>query len=293
MTQKLQQQTQAHYDKYPFIEGGPNRIAWWREYLRDFLPDALLQDRLVADIGSGIGEIARGLADRGARMVCLDISRQSLVRCREINPEADIYHGTSLDLPFMDGTFDCVISIGVLHHTPDCRKGFKEAARVLAPGGVFVVFLYNWWNMYNLIYHAFKPVRMLVPLERVPRFVVRLLQPFARTHLGQSLDDWQLRRLLGDKLWTPQATFHSIRQIRRWGEEEGLAMTAYKRFYLGYANIMKLVKKGSLEGSGRRQVRVRCTRCGGGPMGRYEGRSQCDCGHIYRLVEGIWECLPE
>ncbi|MBM3284430.1 MAG: hypothetical protein FJY81_00995, partial [Candidatus Aminicenantes bacterium] len=70
MTHKLQQQTQAHYDQYPFIEGGPNRIAWWREYLRDFLPDALLQDRLVADIGSGIGEIARGLADRGARMVC-------------------------------------------------------------------------------------------------------------------------------------------------------------------------------------------------------------------------------
>lgn len=293
MTHKLQQQTQAHYDQYPFIEGGPNRIAWWREYLRDFLPDALLQDRLVADIGSGIGEIARGLADRGARMVCLDISRQSLARCHEINPEADICHGTSLDLPFMDNTFDCVISIGVLHHTPDCRKGFKEAARVLAPGGVFVVFLYNWWNIYNFIYHAFKPVRVLVPLERVPRFVVRLLQPFAQTHLGQSLDDWQLRRLLGDKLWTPRATFHSIRQIRRWGEEEGLTMAAYKRFYLGYANIMKLVKKDALEGGGRRQVRVRCTKCGGGPMARYEGRYQCACGHIYPLVESIWECLPE
>ncbi len=293
MTHKLQQQTQAHYDQYPFIEGGPKRIAWWREYLRDFLPNAMLRGRLVADIGSGIGEIARGLADRGARMVCLDVSRQSLVRCREINPEADIYHGTALDLPFMDNTFDCLISIGVLHHTPDCRRGFREASRVLAPGGIFVLFLYNWWNIYNLIYHAFKPVRALMPLERVPRFVVRMLQPFAKTHLGQSLDDGQLRRLLGDKLWTPQASFHSIRQIRCWGAEEGLTMTAYKRFYLGYANVMKLVKNGAPEDGNRRQVSVRCLTCGGGPMTRNETRYQCRCGHAYPRDGGIWGCLSE
>lgn len=289
---QLQQQTQAHYDHYPFIEGGSNRVAWWREYLRDFLPDDLIRDRLMIDVGSSVGEVTRGLADRGARMVCLDLSRQSLMRCREINPEADIYNGSALDLPFMDATFDHAISIGVLHHTPDCRKGFKEVARVLAPGGTFVVFLYNWWSIYNPIYHAFWPVRAVFPLERVPKFFVRLMQPFAKAHLGQTLDDGQLRRLLGDKLWTPQATFHSVRQIRQWGVEEGLSFVANKKFFLGYANVMKFVKEGT-PGTARREVRIRCTRCGAGPMPRNDSGYQCGCGQVYPRAGAIFGCLSE
>ena len=140
---QLQEQTRSHYNDSPFIEGGPKRIAWWREYLKPFLPDADIQGRLIADIGSRVGEISSALHQAGARPVCLDISERSLERCREINPDAAIFHGNALDLPFADAAFDHVISIGVLHHTPDCRKGFSEAARILAPGGTFLVFLYS------------------------------------------------------------------------------------------------------------------------------------------------------
>src|SRR5262249_32846919 len=156
--------TQKHYDEYPFIEGGPNRIAWWRNYLRDFLPDEEVRDRLILDVGSSIGEITGGLIDRGARMACLDLRLQSLARCREINPAAEIFHGSARGLPFADNSFDHAISIGVLHHTPDCRKGFHEVARVTAPGGFVTIFLYNWWCIYNPIFHLFKPIARLVPL---------------------------------------------------------------------------------------------------------------------------------
>lgn len=64
----LQRETRLHYDDYPFIEGGSNRIAWWRRYLKDFLQNERIADRLIVDAGSSIGEISRGLADRGARM---------------------------------------------------------------------------------------------------------------------------------------------------------------------------------------------------------------------------------
>jgi SAM-dependent methyltransferase len=240
----LIEKTRAHYDRFPFIEGGARRVAWWKAYLRDLLPDETVRDRLIVDVGSSVGEISRGLVERGARVVCLDLSFQSLRRCRDLNPEASVVHGDALRLPFRDGAFDHAIAIGVLHHTPDCRRGFSELARVTAPGGTCVVFLYNAWNVYHLIYRAFAPARAWMPLDRVPEWIVRLLQPFVRAHLTQTLDTAQLRNLLGDKLWTPQATFHSVATVREWGRAEALDLTATRRFFLGYANVMRFRKVG-------------------------------------------------
>ena len=292
MTKLLQEKTRHHYDHYPFIEGGPDRIAWWQEYLRDFLPDESIRNRFIIDVGSGIGEISRGLINRGARLVCLDVSLESLRRCRQINEEASIFHGSALELPFADASFDHAISIGVLHHTPDCRRGFHEVARVIAPGGTAVIFLYNYWNIYNAIYHAFWPVRKLLPLDNIPRWMVRSLQPFVRSHLGQTLNDKQLRNLLGDKLWTPQATFHSVSQVRRWGLEDGLDFVANKKFFLGYANVMCFKKRETGSTAGQREVTLKCLTCGHAPMTNGNGCYTCAaCQQVYEVDGGIYKTL--
>lgn len=288
----LLQKTRSHYDEFPFIEGGVNRVDWWREYLRDFLPDEDIRDRLIVDVGSSVGEISRGLIDRGARMVCLDLSLQSLRRCQHINPEAQIFHGNALELPFPNGAFDHAISIGVLHHTPDCHCGFGEVARVTAPGGTVVIFLYNYWSIYNVIYHAFKPIRATLPLSRIPRWILGLLQPFVKSHLGQTLTEDQLRNLLGDTLWTPQATFHSVSEVCRWGIQEGLTLVETKRFYLGYANVMRFQKRGRHDATTRREVLLKCLKCGDAPMKRRNAGFTCrQCGHAYSIDEGITRCL--
>jgi SAM-dependent methyltransferase len=239
----LRERTRRHYDSYPFIEGGPDRVAWWKEYLREFLPDEEIADRTVLDIGSSVGEIARGLRERGADVTCLDVSGASLRRCREINRGAGVLQASALDLPFPDASFDHVVSIGVLHHTPDCRRGFAEAARMARPGGRVVLFLYNSRNVYRWIYAAWGPIRRRWPLERAPLGLARALQPFARVHLKQELSDQQLLHLLGDKLWTPQATFHSVDQVREWGEREGLLLERRRAFFLGYANVYSFRKR--------------------------------------------------
>lgn len=134
MATGLQERTQTHYDQYPFIQGGASRVAWWRHYLQDFLPDEDVRDKLIVDVGSSVGEISRGLIERGARMACLDLSLESLRKCQQVNPEAKILNAIALDLPFPDESFDHSISIGVLHHTPDCRRAFSELARVTRTG---------------------------------------------------------------------------------------------------------------------------------------------------------------
>lgn len=238
----LLQKTRNHYDQYHFIEGGENRIAWWRDYLRDFLPDEQIRDKQIVDVGSSVGEIAHGLADRGARMTGLDLSYASLKRCKQINPGMPILNGNALELPFHNATFDHAISIGVLHHTPDARRGFREVARVTKPGGIIVIFLYNFYSIYNVIFQLWAPVRALLPLDRVPHWMIRTMQPFVKNHLHQTLGEKGLLNLLGDALWTPQATFHSVGQIEQWGKEEGLQMVGVKKFYLHYANVMKFIK---------------------------------------------------
>jgi len=285
-------QTKTYYEEFPFIEGGPKRIQWWKEYLTPFLPDDAVRGRLIADIGSGIGEVTRGLIDRGARMVSLDLTLAALQRCREINPEATLFNGNALDLPFADGLFDHTISIGVLMVTPDCRKGIQEVARVTAPGGTVTLFIYNYWCYLNLLYHLLKPVTKLVPLSAVPSIVVRLMQPFARSHLGERLDEPQLRRLLGDKLWTPNATFHTLHEIKKWGQEEGLDMVSWKRFYHAYANVVQFKKRGPHRSTPATEVKLKCLKCHHSPLVESERTFSCtQCSATYRQLDGIFQCL--
>lgn len=48
-----------------------------------------------------------------------------------------------MQLPFADGTFDCVFSEGVLHHTPSTETALREVVRVLKPGGEILFYVYR------------------------------------------------------------------------------------------------------------------------------------------------------
>lgn len=46
-------------------------------------------------------------------------------------------------LPFADASFDIVYSWGVIHHSPDTPRAFAEIARVLRPGGIARIMIYQ------------------------------------------------------------------------------------------------------------------------------------------------------
>ena len=48
-----------------------------------------------------------------------------------------LYVGDASTLPYRDGVLDAVFGFGVLHHLPDWRRGLREIARVLKPGGIY------------------------------------------------------------------------------------------------------------------------------------------------------------
>jgi SAM-dependent methyltransferase len=59
--------------------------------------------------------------------------------------------GDAESLPFADGTFDVVYSWGVLHHSPDTPKAFREVLRVLKPGGEARIMIYQTWSIVGLM----------------------------------------------------------------------------------------------------------------------------------------------
>src|SRR5207253_1012928 len=55
--------------------------------------------------------------------------------------QADIFN-----LPFAEGIFDVIISLGVLHHTPRPRAAFSKLPGLLKPGGALSVTVYDAGN---------------------------------------------------------------------------------------------------------------------------------------------------
>jgi 2-polyprenyl-3-methyl-5-hydroxy-6-metoxy-1,4-benzoquinol methylase len=94
----------------------------------------------ILDVGSGAGQIARHLlkySDFGARVTCIDLSRQMLRRARNrLKSSLPTFVTADLSaLPFADGTFDGITCGYVLEHLPDASVGLAELARVLQRGG--------------------------------------------------------------------------------------------------------------------------------------------------------------
>lgn len=91
----------------------------------------------VLDLGCGTGVVLRELSS-WARPVGLDMSEKALGYCRQRNLR-DLVQGDGEKLPFADGTFDAIIGLDIFEHIADDRSAFREACRVLRPGGALVL----------------------------------------------------------------------------------------------------------------------------------------------------------
>ena len=106
---------------------------------------AALQPRAsdhLLDIGCGIGGPARWIAAKyGCRVIGVDLTQEFCEAARELNrltglaDRVEILHGSALSLPAEDESFDRVYSQAALMNISDKRGVFREAFRVLRPGG--------------------------------------------------------------------------------------------------------------------------------------------------------------
>ncbi|HJR60989.1 MAG TPA: class I SAM-dependent methyltransferase [Vicinamibacterales bacterium] len=90
--------------------------------------------RRVLDVGTGTGRGAIALAGRGAVVTGVDASEEMLAVARRRAGEARVSVTFAREdahrLSFADGSFDAVICLRVLMHTPDWRQSLAELCRV-------------------------------------------------------------------------------------------------------------------------------------------------------------------
>jgi ubiquinone/menaquinone biosynthesis C-methylase UbiE len=90
----------------------------------------------VLDVGCGTGNYAAALTRAiNCRISGVDPSARMLERARDAAPWESLEQGSAERLPFADTSFSVVMSTDVIHHINDRDAFFREAARVLKPGG--------------------------------------------------------------------------------------------------------------------------------------------------------------
>ena len=164
------------YERYPCggEAGGDERarkLPWWYEALRT----RTAHGPRVIEVGCGTG-VDLGRFARDARQAIgfdgalrpLRLARQ---RVRDLS-SAQVVQADARSLPLPGCSVDACYSIGVVHHVPRWRDAVGEVARVLRPGGVFVLVVYRRWCLQSLVFALGSllrwPVRVL--LERQGRF---------------------------------------------------------------------------------------------------------------------------
>ena len=203
------------------------------------------KDKLVLDVGCGMGRFADIATRWGATVVGVDLSAAAEVAARNLSDRSFIaIQADVLSLPFAPESFDCIYSIGVLHHTSDCETAFKNLPKYLKPGGTLGVWLYSGYNKwyrfsdyYRNFTHRISPrglyefFRVVVPvlywLDRGLRKISLFGPPIAGllNHLFPiSRNQNPQVRLLDTLDWySPKyQSKHTYEQVFRWFESCGL-----------------------------------------------------------------------
>ena len=101
-------------------------------------------------MGCGRGEFLNEFTKLGMNGFGIDLSNAAKDYCK--NAEIKVVDLTKESIPYLDNTFDIVFSKSFIEHFYYPEEIFKEAYRVLKPGGVLINLTPEWRYIYRSFY---------------------------------------------------------------------------------------------------------------------------------------------
>ena len=147
-----------------------------------------MREELILEAGYGSGRFTEHLLKTGATIFSVDVSvavDENFKNHKEKDnfcvAQADI-----ISLPFKQESFDKVLCIGVLQHTPNPFLSFKALVSALKRGGEMVAHIYDKPPFYKRIFntrHWMRPITKRLPpafLHKIVTTHVNIVWPFAK-----------------------------------------------------------------------------------------------------------------
>ena len=168
MTDRADQYDDPSYDYRAYWKGreyenDAEEIAIRRLLGRDHFARAI-------DVGGGFGRLSKLLTEFADSVLLAEPSQQQLDKAAEYlgdDPRVERRCLQAAALEEAAGSADLVLCVRVMHHIPQPDAAFAEIARVLRPGGTFVLEFANSAN-------ALRRVRLAAKGKRVPAEPINL-----------------------------------------------------------------------------------------------------------------------
>lgn len=124
---------QAYLDYYPYL-------------LKHINPQRM-KGKKVLEIGLGYGTVGQRIAEERADYLGIDIASTPVEMIKHrfeiMRLQLNAFQANFLENELEANRFDYVISIGCFHHTGDIPKCVDETYRILKPGGMAIIMVYN------------------------------------------------------------------------------------------------------------------------------------------------------
>lgn len=175
---KLHKKTQ--YDSFTGLPISKNRLFQQTKWPTQMANDTILE------VGSGSGRFTEVLLTTGATVVSLDYSEavEANYGNNGNHPNLLIVQASIYEMPFQKASFDRVLCIGVIQHTPQVEKSFQSLVSMVKSQGHLAIDIYRWrWVNWLWPRYWVRPLTKFLPSKALYKFChtyVNAIWPFTR-----------------------------------------------------------------------------------------------------------------
>lgn len=168
---------------------------------------------LILDCGCGTGQLTNFLSIASRTVIGVDLSVNSLLLAQNFKEKNELnnahFYQMNLFRPcFRPEQFDLIIANGVLHHTSNPYLAFITIARLVKPGGYFIIGLYHKYG------RLFTDLRRFIFKNTNNRFVF-----LDKRNVNQELSKGKRNAWFMDQYYNPHESGHTVDDVLRWFDD--------------------------------------------------------------------------